>query len=36
MTRTVFALLEMWNIAGICLVLLVRRRRLRLEAGFVW
>jgi hypothetical protein len=36
MNRIFFVLLETWSLAGICLVMLVRRHRLRLEAGFVW
>jgi hypothetical protein len=30
------SLLLMWNMAGISLVLLMRRHRLRLNVGFVW
>jgi hypothetical protein len=29
-------LLLMWDLSGICLVLLMRRHRLRHEAGFAW
>jgi hypothetical protein len=36
MNKTFLVLLEIWNMAGVCLVLLVRRHRKRLEAGYVW
>jgi hypothetical protein len=36
MDRVFFALLELWNMAGVCLVLLIRRHRKRLEAGYLW
>jgi hypothetical protein len=35
MDHNFFSLL-LWNLAGICLVLVLRRHRLRLRAGFAW
>jgi hypothetical protein len=36
MNQNFYSLLGMWAMSGVCLVLLMRRHRLRLEAGFVW
>jgi hypothetical protein len=36
MNLTYYSQLLMWNMAGISLVLMMRRRRLRLKACFVW
>jgi hypothetical protein len=36
MNQNFYSLLLMWATSGVCLVLLMRRHRLRLEAGFVW
>jgi hypothetical protein len=36
MNHKFLALLLIWDMSGVCLVLLMRRHRLRLEAGFVW
>jgi hypothetical protein len=36
MNHTFLSLLLMWDLSGVCLVLLMRRHRLRHEAGFVW
>jgi hypothetical protein len=36
MNHIFLSLLLMWDLAGVCLVLLMRRHRLRHEAGFAW
>jgi len=36
MSQTFRLMLLTWNVAGIFLVLVVRRHRLRLDAGFIW
>jgi len=36
MNNIFLLLLETWSLAGVCLVMLVRRHRLRLGAVYVW
>jgi hypothetical protein len=36
MNHNFFSQVLMWATSGICLVLLMRRHRLRLDADFVW